>query len=170
MENMKSLFEDLIRDIYDSERQLVKAMPKMSKAAQNSSLKEAIDKHLEQTKEHVRRIEEIAKGEGFDPKGVTCQGTVGLVKECEEHIEEFGGTPAGDAAILACAQKAEHYEIANYGTAASWAKLMGKTDALNLLVQTLNEEEATDKLLTDLAKSEVNREACEGMAGKASLK
>jgi ferritin-like metal-binding protein YciE len=121
-----------------------------------------------QTEEHVRRIEEIAKTLGFDPGGVTCQGTVGLIKEAQEHLEEFGGTPAGDAAIIACAQKVEHYEIGNYGTALEWADLLGHEEVASILEKTLNEEEETDDLLTDIAESEANQTAAGNPSG-ASL-
>lgn len=154
---LNDVFQDTIRDIYNSEQQLLKAMPKMRDAAQNPRLKEAIGKHIQQTEEHVRRIEQVAQTLGFDPKGVVCYGTQGLVKEADEHIEEFAGNAAGDAAIIACAQKNEHYEIANYGTAITWAEQLGLADdAIDLLEQTLQEEEETDDLLTEIAEEEVN--------------
>jgi ferritin-like metal-binding protein YciE len=168
MKNLNDLFQNTIKDIYSSEKLLLKAMPDLAQAAQNPRLKEAIQKHIGQTEEHVRRIEQLAQSLGFDPGGVTCEGTVGLVKEAKEHIEEFGSSPAGDAAIVACAQKNEHYEIANYGTAVTWAELLGFEDAIPLLEQTLQEEEETDDILTQLAESEVNQQALAGGSGRAS--
>jgi ferritin-like metal-binding protein YciE len=154
---LNDVFQDTVKDIYNSEQQLLKAMPKMQEAAQNPRLKEAIGTHITQTQEHVRRIEQVAKMLGFDPNGVVCQGTMGLVKEAQEHIEEFAGSPAGDAAIVACAQKNEHYEIANYGTVITWAEQLGLSDdAIDLLEQTLGEEEETDDLLTAIAEEEIN--------------
>ena len=150
---LKDLFEDTIKDIYSSETQLLAAMPKMMEAAQDPELKSAIKTHAEESQKQVERIEQIAKMLDFAPDGVTCEGTVGLLKEATEHIEEFGGTPAGDAAIIACAQKNEHYEIANYGTAVTFAQQLGYPEAEELLKQTLNEEEQTDQKLTHIAKS-----------------
>jgi ferritin-like metal-binding protein YciE len=132
-------------------------MPKLMEAAQNPRLKEAIQRHATQSEEHVRRIEQVAQKLGFEPGGVVCQATVGLVKEAQEHIEEFAGNAAGDAAIVACAQKNEHYEIANYGTVITWAEQLGvDDDVIELLELTLGEEEETDDLLTEIAEEEVN--------------
>lgn len=154
---LNDVFQDTVKDIYNSEQQLLKAMPKLQEAAQNPRLKEAIGTHIIQTQEHVRRIEQVAQKLGFDPNGVVCQGTLGLVKEAQEHIAEFGGSPAGDAAIIACAQKNEHYEIANYGTVITWAEQLGLDDeAIDLLEKTLQEEEETDDLLTQIAEEEIN--------------
>lgn len=162
---LNDVFQDTVKDIYSSEQQLLKAMPKMQETAQNPKLKQAIGTHIEQTREHVSRIEQVAKKLSFDPGGVVCQGTMGLVKEAEEHIQEFGGSAAGDAAIIACAQKNEHYEIANYGTAITWAEQLGlDEDAIALLEETLQEEEETDDLLTQIAEEEVNPAAVSGSA------
>lgn len=154
---LNDVFQDTVKDIYNSEQQLLKAMPKLMDAAQNPKLKEAIKTHIAQTEEHVRRIEQVAEKLGFDPNGVVCQGTMGLVKEAQEHIEEFAGNAAGDAAIVAAAQKNEHYEIANYGTVITWAEQLGLDEtAIDLLEETLQEEEETDDLLTQLAEEEIN--------------
>jgi len=154
---LNDLLQDTIKDIYNSEQQLLKAMPKMQEAAQNPRLKEAIGKHITQTQEQVRRVEQVAQKLGFDPNGVVCQATVGLVKEAQEHLEEFGGSVAGDAAIIACAQKNEHYEISNYGTVITWAEQLGLDESvIDLLEQTLQEEEETGDLLTEIAEEEVN--------------
>lgn len=170
MKTLNDLFQNTIRDMYSSEKLLLKAMPDLMNAAQSARLKEAIRIHIGQTEDHVRRIEQIAQQLGFDPGGVTCQGTVGLIKEAQEHIEEFGGSPAGDAAIIACAQKNEHYEIGNYGTALEWAEMLGHDDVASILELTLNEEEETDDLLTDIAESESNQMAMADGGGNASLK
>lgn len=156
MKDLKELFQHTVQDIYSSEKLLLKAMPDLRDAARDPQLKQAIETHISQTEEHVRRIEQLAQSLGFEPGGVTCQATVGLVKEAQEHIEEFGGTEAGDAAIIASAQKAEHYEICNYGTVTSWADQLGYEDAVTLLEMTLEEEEQTDDLLTELAESRAN--------------
>ena len=162
---LNDVFQDTVKDIYNSEQQLLKAMPKMMEAAQNPRLKEAIAKHQAQTEEHVRRVEQVCQKLGFDPGGVVCQATVGLVKEAQEHIEEFAGNAAGDAAIIACAQKNEHCEIANYGTVITWAEQLGlDEDAIDLLEQTLQEEEETDDLLTEIAEEEINPAAASGGA------
>lgn len=167
---LNDVLQDTIKDIYSSETLLLKAMPKMQEATQNPRLKDAIGNHITQTQEHVRRIEQVASMLGFDPNGVTCQGTVGLIKEATEHIEEFGGSPAGDAAIIACAQKNEHYEIANYGTVITWAEQLDLDDnVIDLLEQTLQEEEETDDLLTQIAEEEINPLAAEG-SNKASMR
>lgn len=164
---LKDVFQDTIKDIYNSEQQLLKAMPKLMDAAQNPRLKEAIGNHIKQTEEHVRRVEQVCGKLGFDPGGVVCQATVGLIKEAQEHIEEFAGNAAGDAAIVACAQKNEHYEIANYGTVITWAEQLGIDESIiELLEETLQEEEDTDELLTEIAEEEVNPAA----AGGASVR
>ncbi|AIE86312.1 ferritin-like domain-containing protein [Fimbriimonas ginsengisoli] len=169
MKTLKDLFENTVKDMYSSEKLLLKAMQDMRDAAQSNRLKEAIHNHIGQTEEHVRRIEQIASILHFDPSGVTCQGTVGLVKEAQEHLQEFGGTPAGDAAIIACAQKGEHYEIGNYGTALEWAEQLGYEEVVQLLEMTLNEEEEADDLLTDIAEEDANPRAMAGSMGGASL-
>lgn len=169
MKNLNDLFQSTLKDIYSSEKMFLKAMPDMMNAAQSPRLKEALQNHISQTEEHVRRIEQVAQQLGFDPGGVTCQATVGLVKEAQEHLEEFGGSPAGDAAIIACAQKNEHYEIGNYGTVLEWAEILGHGEAVSLLEETLNEEEETDDLLTDIAESDVNPKAVDGGDGRASM-
>jgi ferritin-like metal-binding protein YciE len=169
MKTLNDLFQNTIRDMYSSEKLLLKAMPDLLNAAQSPRLKDAIRTHIGQTEEHVRRIEQIARSLNFDPGGVTCQGTVGLVKETQEHLQEFGGSPAGDAAIIACAQKAEHYEIGNYGTTLEWAEMLGYEEVATILEQTLGEEEETDDLLTEIAESEANQTAIAGGSGGATL-
>lgn len=163
---LEDLFQDTIKDIYSSETLLLNAMPKLSEAAIDPTLKAAIEKHARETQEHIERVERIAKMLNFSPEGVTCQATVGLIKEASEHLEEFGGEPTGDAAIIASAQKNEHYEIANYGTVAAWADQLGYTEASMILRQTLAEEEATDQALSKLARGGVNQEGVQELTGQ----
>jgi ferritin-like metal-binding protein YciE len=158
MKTLNDLFQDSIKDIYNSEHQLLKAMPKMREKAQGKRLKEAFDTHIEQTHEHVRRIERICHELDFSPTGKTCQGTMGIVKEADEELDEFAGSPAGDAAIIGSAQKAEHYEISNYGSVLVWAEELDlPQNVIEVLEQTLQEEEETDELLSSIA--EANSEA-----------
>lgn len=165
---LDDLYQDTIKDIYSSETQMLAAMPKMAAAAIDPELKKAIEKHAKETQEQIERIKRVAEMGGFSPEGVTCQGTVGLIKEANEHIEEFAGEPTGDAAIIACAQKNEHYEIANYGTVAVYADTLGYSEAAMLLKQTLNEEENTDKLLTRIAEGGANQEGVQEMTGQGA--
>lgn len=163
---LDDLFQDTIKDIYSSETLLLQAMPKLSAAAKDPELKQAIDEHARETQNQIERIEQIAKMLNFDPGGVTCQATVGLIKEAQEHLDEYSGEPIIDAAVIASAQKNEHYEIANYGISATWADTLGYSEAALLLRQTLAEEEATDKRLTRLAKGGVNQEGVQEFTGQ----
>ncbi|RYG27023.1 ferritin-like domain-containing protein [bacterium] len=159
METLQELYEDSIKDIYNAEKQFLKAMPKLLKAARNESLKKAIESHIEQTKGQVARLEEAAKLGGFKPTGKVCLAAKGLVEETEEHLKEGKPGPVMDAAIVACAQKNEHYEIGTYGTIITWAEELGLKDAAKLLKDSLAEEESTDKQLSAVAKAEVNKQA-----------
>lgn len=159
METLEELYQDSVKDVYSAEKQLSKVMPKLLKAARNPALKEAIATHIEQTKVQIERLEEVARLGGFKPSGVVCLAAKGLVEENNEHLGEGEPGPVMDAAIVALAQKNEHYEIGTYGSIVAWAKELGQTEALALLKQNLAEEEATDKLLTNIAKTSVNREA-----------
>lgn len=169
MKNLNDLFQHTIKDIYSSEKLLLKAMPDMLNAAQNPQLKDAIQRHMRQTEEQIKRVEQVAQMCGFDPNGVTCEGTVGIIKEMQDHVQDFSGGPAGDAAIIAAAQKAEHYEIANYGCCVTWAEQLGMDDAAGLLEQTLQEEEETDDILTQIAESEANVKAEREGGGRAQM-
>jgi ferritin-like metal-binding protein YciE len=175
--SMQELFEDGVKDIYNAEKQLVKALPKMAKKVSSATLRDAMENHLEQTKRQCERLEQVAEKMGFKPTGMVCKGMQGLVEEAEEHMKELDSNACGDAEIIALAQKVEHYEIASYGTLCEWAKLLGEDEALNLLKENLNEEETTDELLTQLAESEINTKALEkggheqgSKAGKSSKK
>jgi ferritin-like metal-binding protein YciE len=159
MNSLKELFEEEIKDLYNAEKQITKALPKMIKAASNQQLKEGMQRHLIQTEEHARRLEEVAKLCGFRPTGKVCKAMQGLVEEANEVLKEGKPSPVLDAALIASAQRVEHYEIAGYGTAIQFAKLLGHTEAMNLMLQTIKDEEATDQKLTQIAESQVNTEA-----------
>jgi len=156
-ENLNELFVEEIKDIYDAEKQLVKALPKMAKAAESEELRSAFEEHLEITKAHVSRLEEVFKLLGMAARGKTCEGMKGLIEEGSEAIEEMEGTVL-DAALIASAQKVEHYEIATYGTLATFAEVLDMQDAKDLLGQTLEEEKEADEKLTQIA-SAINPEA-----------
>jgi ferritin-like metal-binding protein YciE len=158
-DSLQKLFVEELRDLYSAENQLLKALPKMAKAASSDELKQAFEDHLEETKEHVARLDEIFQGLDESPKGKTCQAMKGLVEEGSEILEEEGEESVLDAGIIAAAQKVEHYEIATYGTVRTWAKLLGEDEAAELLQQTLDEEGEANKRLNELAEEIVNPEA-----------
>jgi len=145
-----------LKDIYSAETQLVKALPKMAKGATTPSLRKAFEDHLEQTQEHVARLEQIFELLGESPRGKKCKGMEGLLEEGGEMLEEEGDDTVRDAGIIASAQRVEHYEIAAYGSSLAFATLMGHTEIAELLETTLNEEKAADKLLSTIAEDEVN--------------
>lgn len=155
---LKHLYVEELKDLYSAESQMVKALPKMVKAATSEELRTGFEEHLEQTKGHVSRLEEIFKALGESPKGKKCKGMEGLIKEGAEMIEEDPAPEELDAGLISAAQRVEHYEIAGYGCVATYAKLLGEGDAESLLRQTLEEEKETDAKLTDLASS-INLEA-----------
>lgn len=159
MNPLEKLFADQLADILYAEKQLVKALPKMAKKASHDHLKKAITSHLEETKEHVSRLEAAFESLGKKPRAKKCEAIVGLLKEGTEILEEYAGTPGGDAAIICASQKVEHYEIATYGCLVTWAKLLGYKQAAILLGKTLNEEEKADASLSELAESVCNQEA-----------
>ncbi len=159
MSTLQKLFEDQLADIHYAEKQLVKALPKMAKAAQHSELKKALTGHLAETKEQITRIEAAFESIGKKPRVKKCEAILGLLKEGTEIMQEYTGTPGLDAAIICAGQKVEHYEIATYGCLVTWAKLLGYKQAASLLSQTLNEEETADKGLTVIAQSACNTEA-----------
>jgi ferritin-like metal-binding protein YciE len=161
MNSFNEAFEDLIKDIYNAEKQVLKALPKVMKKATNEQLKAGIQKHIDQTQGQVQRLEQVAQECGFKPTGKVCKAAQGLIEEVNEHLQEGEPGPIMDAVIISGAQKFEHYEICAYGTAREWAKLLGFNNAVTLLEQTLQEEEAMDKECTQLAESQVNRQAFE---------
>jgi ferritin-like metal-binding protein YciE len=154
MSTLRDTFLEELADVYDAEKQLLKALPKMAKAASHEELKEAFESHLDETKKHVERLEQVFEAFGEPAKGKKCKAMQGLVEEGEELIEE----DEGDAALICGAQKVEHYEIASYGSLAAWAKLLGQDEAAELLDETLAEEKAVDAKLNEIAESRVNAE------------
>src|ERR1700676_2358447 len=158
MNRLKHLYVEELKDLYSAESQMVKALPKMAKAATSEELRAGFEEHLEQTREHVARLEKIFKGLGESPKGKKCKGMEGLIKEGGELIEEDPAAEELDAGLISAAQRVEHYEIAGYGCVSTYAKILGEDQAVSLLRQTLEEEKETDEKLTELAGS-INLEA-----------
>lgn len=156
--SLQELYVEQLKDLYSAESQLVKALPKMAKAAKSPKLRQGFENHLEQTKEHVQRLEKILSNLNESPKGKKCRGMEGLVEEGEEVIEEESSSEALDAGLIAAAQRVEHYEMAGYGCVRSYAELLDENEAVNLLQQTLDEEKETDEKLTELSK-EANQQA-----------
>jgi ferritin-like metal-binding protein YciE len=161
--NLKSLYADELRDLYSSEQQLIKAIPKMAKAANSDELRKGFEEHLEQTRGHATRLEQILTGLGEPVKGKKCKGMAGIVSEGGEMMSEDFEGALMDAALISAAQRVEHYEIAAYGAVHAYAELMGETEAASLLQQTLDEEKETNQKLTDLSE-EINSEAFEADA------
>jgi ferritin-like metal-binding protein YciE len=157
--NLQDLFVEQLRDMYDAEQRLVKALPKMAKAASCAELRSGFEQHLEQTKNHVSRLEQVFQQLGQKAKTETCEAMKGLIEEGDDIASAGGGDEARDAGLIAAAQKVEHYEIASYGTLCTWAQQLGKHAAFDLLHQTLEEEKATDEKLTQIAESKVNLQA-----------
>ncbi len=156
---LQDLFHDTLRDIYYAEKQILKALPKMRRAATNKDLQAGFAKHLDQTEEHVARLEQVFEIFGKPARGKTCEAIKGILDEGDEIAADFKGTPALDAGLISAAQAVEHYEITRYGTLHRWAKELGMDDAAQLLQQTLDEERQTDEDLTALAESTVNEAA-----------
>jgi len=156
---MEDLFLDTLKDIYYAERQILKALPKMAKAAQSPDLQAGFEQHHAETETHVERLEQIFERLGKAPRGKICDAILGIIEEGKAVMEDFKGTQALDAGLIAAAQAVEHYEIARYGTLRSWAQQLGMRDAVQLLEQTLKEESATDEKLTTLAEASINRKA-----------
>jgi ferritin-like metal-binding protein YciE len=157
-EGLKELYIDELKDLHSAESQLVKALPKMAKAAASEELRHGFEEHLAQTKEHVARLEKIFEALDESPKGKKCVGMEGLVKEGSEVIGEDFEDAVKDAALIGAAQRVEHYEIAAYGTASEFARILGESEHVSLLEETLEEEKETDQKLTELGK-EINPQA-----------
>ena len=155
--NLQELFVEELRDVYDAEKQITKALPKMAKAVESNELRTAFEEHLEITRMHVNRLEEVFKSLGLAARGKPCDGMKGLLEEGKSHMEELEGSTL-DAALIGGAQRVEHYEIAAYGTLATWADLLGYQDAKDLLGQTLEEEKEADEKLTGIA-GQINPES-----------
>jgi ferritin-like metal-binding protein YciE len=162
-EGLRELYIDELKDLYNAENQLLKALPKMAKAADSDELKQGFEEHLEQTRGHVERLEKIFRSLDESPKGKKCVGMEGLIEEGSEVMgDDFEGAVM-DAALIGAAQRVEHYEIAAYGTVSEFAKILGESEHVSLLEETLQEEKETDEKLTELAKT-INPQANEGGA------
>ncbi len=170
MKTLKDLFLDEVADIYDAEHRLLKALPKMAKAATGKKLPKALLAHLKQTEGHVLKLEYVFQCFDQPAKRTTCQATVGLLTEGDELALEYKGSPALNAALIAAAQKVEHHEIATYGCLREWADLLGNHEAAGRLQAILDEEKAANETLTELAKDAANNEALDQQVAKASIK
>jgi ferritin-like metal-binding protein YciE len=159
LESLKDLYLEQLKDLYSAETQLVDALPKMADAASSPELKNAFREHLNQTRQHVDRLEQVFRKLDESPKGQTCEGMKGLVKEGQEMIKMKGEPEVIDAGLIAAAQRVEHYEIAGYGTVRTYAELLGDQEAVRLLERTHQEEEETDERLTEIAESHITQEA-----------
>jgi len=153
---LDDLFFDTLKDIYFAEKQILKALPKMARAAQSEEGKQAFLKHKEQTEGQIERLQQVFELIGKPARGKTCEAIQGIIAEAEEIMDEFKGSPALDAGLISSAQAVEHYEIARYGTLKSWAGQLGLEDAVALLDATLQEEKETDELLTQLGEASAN--------------
>jgi len=156
---LDELFHDTLKDIYFAEKKILATLPKMAKAANSGELRKAFEKHREETQGHIERLEEVFALIDKKAQGKTCAAIVGITEEGAEIIDEYKGSPALDAGLLAAAQAVEHYEISRYGTLRAWAEELGLGQAAKLLEKTLKEEKATDETLTKIAESSVNIEA-----------
>lgn len=159
MKTLEDLFEHQLKDLYSAENQLIKALPKVSKKANDSKLKKAFDNHLEETKEQKKRLEEVCETLGFSPKGETCKAMKGLIKETESFMEEAKSKEVMDAGLIAEAQRIEHYEISGYGTAVRYAKELGHKEVAAKLQKSLDEEYNADGKLDELAENRLNKKA-----------
>jgi ferritin-like metal-binding protein YciE len=167
LDSLEELLQDEIKDIYDAEKQLTKALPKLAKKATSPDLKSAFEEHLQQTERHIERIEEAFEQLGMPARGKKCEGMQHLIAEGEDMIEETDDSATRDALMIAAAQKVEHYEIAAYGTLRTWANLLGKPEVASLMEETLEEEKETDQNLTNIAESFVNEAAAQRNEGES---
>jgi len=168
MKTLKDLFMDELADMYDAERRIVKALPKLVKAATCDDLKGAFQSHLKETEGHVKKLEQVFHSFDEKAKGKTCEATVGLLEEGDEIAADFKGSPAINAALISAAQKVEHYEMASYGCLHEWAGLLGNQEAAGLLETILEEEKGANNSLTELARAGSNEEALAETAEKGS--
>lgn len=165
MKDLNELFLHFLKDVYYAERQILKALPKMAKAAQNDQLKQAFTQHREETQHQIERLQQVFETLGKRAQGITCEAINGIIEEGEDLLEESKEpSPVRDAGLIANAQAVEHYEIARYGALLAWAKASGLTDVTTLLEETLAEEKKTDELLNNLANSEINQRAAKRAA------
>jgi len=159
LNSLHDLYVSELKDLYDAENRIIKALPKMVEAANSPDLRAAFEKHLQQTRRHAERLEQILRSLDQSPKGKKCKGMEGIIDEGEDLMEEDAPESVADAALIAAAQRVEHYEIAAYGTVRTYARRLGFEDQAELLNQTLQEEGETDKKLTSLAETSINEEA-----------
>jgi ferritin-like metal-binding protein YciE len=159
LRNLQDLYVDELKDLYNAEQQVLKALPKMAKAASSTELKNAFNQHLEQTREQVKRLDHIFEELGKAPRGKKCAGMRGIIEEGSELLREKADPAVKDAGLISAAQRVEHYEMAGYGTVRTYAQILGYDDQAKVLQQTLNEEGDTDHKLTQLAESMINPEA-----------
>lgn len=160
MKDLRALFEEQIKDLYSSETQIIKTLPEMIDAAHDDDLRSALEDHLKETEEQKDRLEQLSKDQGFKPSGHKCKGMEGILEEGDELVGEAAEDDnVRDAAIIAAAQKVEHYEMAGYGTARAYARMLGLDDVATTLQRTLDEEQDADERLTRIAESHVNRSA-----------
>ena len=159
IKTMEDLYQHQLQDVYYAEKQITKALPKMIAKAANPQLKQAFEKHLGETEQQVKRLEQVFQTLGLEVKGATCPAIDGIIKEAEELISDSAEDKVRDAAMLASAQAVEHYEITRYGTLIAWSNELGHSNVVPLLTTTLNEEKKTDEALTQLGTSNVNRKA-----------
>ena len=156
---LNEMFVDLLRDIYFAEKQILRALPKMAKAANTDGLRTAFEQHREETEGQVERLERVFEIVGQTPRGKTCDAILGIIQEGKDVMEDYADSPALDAGLVAAAQAVEHYEMARYGTLKAWAGLMGSKDIVKLLDETLAQEQKADTTLTALAEKGVNQRA-----------
>jgi ferritin-like metal-binding protein YciE len=161
LNSLNDLYVAELKDLYDAESRIIKALPKMAEAAKSPELRNGFEEHLRQTRGHVARLEQIFGSLNETPKGEKCKGVIGIIDEGEDMMDKTEDSPlaVGDAALIASAQRVEHYEIAAYGTVRNWAQRLGRMEDARLLQETLEEEGQTDKKLTALAESYINEEA-----------
>jgi len=161
LDSLETLMQEELKDMYDAEKQLTKALPKLAKKATAQELKDAFEEHLQQTQEHISRLEQVFEELGLPARGKKCEGMQHLIAEGDEMIKEAEDDSTRDALMIAAAQKVEHYEIASYGTLRTWANLLGKNMVASLLEETLDEEKEADERLTGIAESSVNEAAAQ---------
>ena len=157
--NLNGLLVHTVKDVYFAENAILKALPKMAKAATSSELKAGFEKHLQETQGHVERLEQVFDIIGAPARGKTCEAILGIIEEAKEIMDEFKGSPALDAGLVSSAQAVEHYEITRYGTLKTWAKQLGRADVVKLLEATEQEEIATDKKLSQVGIGQANQKA-----------
>lgn len=159
LQNLQQLFVEELKDLYNAEKQILKALPKVVKKVQNEDLRQALEEHYEQTENHADRLEQVLGKLGESPRGKKCKAMQGLIEESDEMMSQDATPQVMDAGLIVGLQKVEHYEIAGYGSCVSFAKLLGDSEAAELLAKTLDEEEETDKRLTQIAKKSINFQA-----------